>query len=1072
MPTRDVPAPDAHLYRIRDLLTSHIGGTHVSAGGADVHVAALPLLKHATGPDDSVQAVRVIVASEGQTSATITIADGSGSAIATAEVTGGPVAGTTLLFIPEATAETRYGITATVGGETASGELVVTPPRKMTVHLVQHSHYDVGYTDPQAIVNAAQLRYLDAALAMVRQTSDWPEASRFRWVVEVTLPLRHWLAVRPRAIREAFIDAVRAGQIEVNALSMNMHTEAYSIDELARQLAFADELRHEHGLTIDAATQTDVPGATQGLVSLLADAGIRYLAVAHNYAGRSVPHLVGGQDLERPFWWRAPDGGRVLTWFSDSPNLTYTQGNILGFTHSYDTVAENLPEFLASLARNPFPIGPFADAPDLATTRLGSGYDFLNWTGTAKPFPITRKPYPHDVVHIRVQGATSDNAPPNLLPATIVREWNEQWAWPRLRTSTNGDFFRHMEQDHGDAFPEYAGDWTDWWADGIGSAARAMGVNRRGQSDVRTGQTLHTLAATLTPDATDYDAGPDIDATYDDLALFDEHTWGAANPWDDRLDGPSSGGLEWTWKENCAHRGGERAAALVASGVARLATLAAPGPRTDAQRADGDITLAIFNPSGHARTDFARTLIPTTAIPDGVAFTVVDDETGQLVPAVTEPEPVARTRPTGVWLTLLATDIPPLGYRRYRLVPTGGERIDAGAGIDPALDPHRLESPHLSLDIDPDGAFIGRLATADGRSLMDDGAPFGLNEIIRERYTTAPGFNHHSNFTVADGNRLLGGRTTVRHATVIARERTALWDRVTWRASGEGLDWVEATITLPHHAARVDIVNRIHKPSTPEKESLYVAFPFAGDEPTVRFEITGGQAGPGTPHVPGAAHYFRTIRHHATVDSAGQPPIAWATTEAPLVQPETIVIPYVPFPPALSDTARRPGTIYSWALNNLWDTNFPDRQGGEMTFSYFIATDADRPVAELGRDTGAIASQPLVGIVSDPSLPAPGGPALPSSGSFLRIMGAEVVVTHLARSRRGHDLVAFIESSAAEATTVALEPGLLPVRAAWLGTFLERDLTPVDLVDGRATFTVPAGALVTLSLDLESPERS
>ena len=1008
---------------------------------------------------------------------TVTIADGSETTIAAGDVSGGTDAGSALLFIPKATTGTRYRITAAMDGETATGELLVTPPRKMTVHLVQHSHFDIGYTDPQAMVLAAQLQYLDAALAMVRQTADWPEASRFRWVVEVTLPLQRWLAVRPQAIREAFIDAVRSGWIEINALSMNMHTEAYSLDELARQLTFANALREEYGLTIDAATQSDVPGATQGLVTLLADAGIRYLAVAHNYAGRSVPHLVGAQALERPFWWRAPSGGRVLTWFTDSPNLNYVQGNMLGFTDSYDTVTENLPEFLASLARNPYPTGPFQDAPDLATSRPGSGYDFLNWTGTAQPFPVTRKPYPHDVVHIRVMGAMSDNAPPSLLPAAIVREWNEQWAWPRLRTSTNGDFFRRMEQDHGDAFPEHAGDWTDWWADGIGSAARAMGVNRQGQSDVRTGQTLHTLAAILTPDDIGYDAGPDIDATYDDLALFDEHTWGASNPWDDRLEGTSSGALEWRWKESCAHRAGERAAALVASGVARLTALATtqpplrPGAPWAREGAEGGGTcLAIFNPSGHARTDLARTLIPATAIPDGIAFAVLDDETGEPVPAVTEPEPVARNRPPGVWLTLLATDIPPLGYRRYRLVPADGQRADASAGIDPSLDPHRLESPHLSLDLDPDGAFIARLETAAGHSLIDDGAPFGLNEIIRERYTTAPGFNHHSNFTVADGNRLLGGRTTVRHATVIARDRTALWDRVTWRATGEGLDWVETTITLPHHAARVDIVNRIHKPATPEKESLYVAFPFPGDAPTVRFEITGGLAGPGTPHVPGAAHYFRAIRHHATIASPGRPPIAWATREAPLVQPETIAIPYAPFPPALSDAARRPGSIYSWALNNLWDTNFPDRQGGEMTFSYVITTDPDRPVAELGRDTGAIASQPLVGIVANPDLPDPNGPSLPASGSFLRIAATDVVVTHLARSRHGHDLVAFIESSAAETVTATLEPGLLPVRAAWLGTFLERDLAPIDLIDGRATFAVPAGALVTLSLDLATTE--
>ena len=89
-----------------------------------------------------------------------------------------------------------------------------------------------------------------------------------------------------------------------------MNTEAYSIDELARQLRFADELRERYNVLIQTAMQTDVPGATVGLLSSLVDADIRYLSVAHNYAGRSAPHLVGGQELTRPFYWRAPSGKR------------------------------------------------------------------------------------------------------------------------------------------------------------------------------------------------------------------------------------------------------------------------------------------------------------------------------------------------------------------------------------------------------------------------------------------------------------------------------------------------------------------------------------------------------------------------------------------------------------------------------------------------------------------------------------------------------------------------------------------------------------------------------------------
>ena len=1061
MPVRDVPSSRSSAFRLRDVLAPRVAGVSLEVDDATARASALPLFRWRDADRQALdEAVRVSVTAPADALVQVSIARG-GREIDRAVASTGPEADPVLLFVPEVDRPTTFAVTLTAGDQSTTAELTVEPQRKIEISIVQHSHLDIGYTDPQAVVLDAQLAYLDQAVALIGATTDWPDEAKFRWVVEVTLPLRRWLAVRPKAMRDAFLAAVRSGQIEINALSMNMHTEAYSIDELARQLAFADDLRADHGVEIVSATQSDVPGATVGLVSLLSDAGVRYLCVAHNYAGRSVPHLVGGQELERPFWWRAPDGERVLVWFTDSPHGVYMEGNQLGFDQDIATVLGNLPEHLASLTQNPYPIGPFqGDAMAVsATQRLAAGYDFLNWTGTGQPFAITRQPYAHDLLHIRVQGAQSDNAHPSLTPATIVREWNDTWAFPRLRTATNRDFFTAAEAALGDRIPTHSGDWTDWWADGLGSAARAIGVNRRGQSEIRTGQTLHAVANAIAAADDRLDIQAAVDATYDELAIFDEHTWGASNPWNDMLEGNNSGGLEWGYKESYAHRAQERAAALVAAAPARLATLAA---------APGSLTgVAVFNPSGFARTDLARFLVPTTALGFEAGFTVVDEATGEPVPFVVEAESRPLARAEGFWLTLLATAVPAVGYRRYRLVAADQRMADtAPRAIDPTLDPLRLESPHLSLEINAAGAFIAELTTADGRSLISNEAPFGLNEYVYDRYTTAPGFNHHSNFTTADGNRLLGARSTGQDASVIARSRTALWDRVTIRSTGAGLDWLETTITLPLHTARVDIENRLHKPATVDKESLFFAFPFAAEpEADIRFEITGGVVGANDPTVPGSAHYFRTLRHYATIAGDGQPPIAWATREAPLIQQGAIAIPYAPFPSSISPDRTDPATIYSWTANNLWDTNFPDRQGGEMTFTYVIATDPALSAAELGRATGATASSPLVGVVDTPIVSA-GRPTTPPTGSFLSLDHPEVTITHLSASRRGHDLVAFIESSTSAAAAVAIRSDQLTIGRAFLGTFLERELTEVAVDDGVVTVTIPAGALVTLSLDL------
>src|ERR671910_144063 len=163
------------------------------------------------------------------------------------------------------------------------------------------------------------------------------------------------------------------------------------------------------------------------------------------------------------------------------------------------------------------------------TLTRGAGESIFGWTGLDPSSEVTKVPYPHDVLHLRVQGAFSDNASPSIVPAGIVREWNERWAYPQLRLATNSEFFTEAEERLAGGIETYSGDWTDWWVDGIGSGARHLGFKPRAPADVRTAQTLHTLADALAEDGVDR-RQDEIDEAYESMALFDEHTWGLRTP--------------------------------------------------------------------------------------------------------------------------------------------------------------------------------------------------------------------------------------------------------------------------------------------------------------------------------------------------------------------------------------------------------------------------------------------------------------------------------------------------------------------------------------------------------------
>jgi hypothetical protein len=369
----------------------------------------------------------------------------------------------------------------------------------------------------------------------------------------------------------------------------------------------------------------------------------------------------------------------------------------------------------------------------------------------------------------------------------------------------------------------------------------------------------------------------------------------------------------------------------------------------------------------------------------------------------------------------------------------------------------------LSADIDVSTATVRSMKDLQSDvELIADSAPYGFNAYIFDRYASAPRFNHLSSRIGNAGHWLLGSRGSGHFGHVVERESNSVWERITLRYEGDGADWLESTLTLPHGVARLHISNRLHKPSILEKESVYFAFPFAMDDPNITFQITGGTASNDSPHVPGSANHFRAIRHWATLTAPDTQPVAWATTDAPLVQMGNIYLPYAPFPKTIDEQDSHRSTIYSWALNNIWDTNFPPRQGGEMQFRYTIATNADGDPMALGADTGESAATPLVGVVAP--MGAAGEHNIPDRSSFVDVPNPSVKVSHLMASRSGEGITIILESEATEQTETTVTLQHLPIVGAKVGTFWETDLVETALEGNSVSLSINPGELKSVVL--------
>jgi hypothetical protein len=887
----------------------------------------------------------------------------------------------------------------------------------------------VGYTDRQEVVTSNHLQYLDSVLDLVEHTSSWDDDARFRWNIEVSWPLERWFASRSERDRRRMIDAVKAGHISVGAMSLNMHTEACAIEELYEMVRFAVELQRSHGVPVTSAMQTDVPGGVTGLVEVLADVGVKYLSVAHNYAGRSIPYLIGGERLERPFYWLAPSGKRVLVWQTDTLHgNAYMEGNILGLAESLSVTQDTLPCYLAALAERAYP------------------FDSGIWLPEADK--VSRPPYPHDILHLRVQGKYGDNAPPNLTVSEVAREWNSTWAFPHLRVERNEDFFARAEERLGTTIPEWQGDWADWWADGLGSGARMLGWAREAQSSVRVGKTLHALSDVLagTPVAPVHSSRK----TYEDIGLFDEHTWGARSPWGDDEEGWASGELQWQRKASFARDAREAAEALVTGGARRTAE------KIGSRR--GLAGIVVFNPSGWARTDLVKVFLPFSTVPSSYDVAVQDDRDGTKVANTSAPQVHAEHRPAGRFLQFLAKDVPALGYARFNVVEGAPVPVDIsrpGQGV--------VENDYYRVSFSPlDASISSILERGTKRELVNGDALLGLNAYVFDRYGTTTKVDHLSGRVFSRDLDLIAERVTGENGVVVRRETSELGESMTVDIRAPGCSRLLSTITTWRELPRVDIRNRMFKLRTVDKQSVFFAFPFAVTAPELVYELPGAGTSANAPTVPGCPQHMRAIRNWvALAENSGG--TAWATVDAPLVQFGDIHSPYTPFPGTLRLAQPEPGTVYSWALNNIWDTNFPTEQGGEMSFRYAISSQQAGDARTLGMRLGESVSTPLVGAVVPT---ATGRNEMAPSGSLCAIERPEVRLVQATASEREGDLLLWLNNQSTAEVTTGIEFPDIAVRAARVGNVFEGSQAAVPVVDGSVHISLEPGETRALTLEL------
>ena len=812
------------------------------------------------------------------------------------------------LLLPEGVAverEEQVFITLRRGAKSVSRQVIVPPKRQWTVYLYPHSHVDIGYTNTHENVELIHKRNLVAGIELGKKTADWPDGSRSVWNPEVTWPVERYLKTATPAERESVYEAIRKGWVALDAGYINDNTSVASDEEMFPFVGYKHRLEKETGVKIDSLVQVDVPGMSWGVVPAAAQNGIKYILCFHNGGDRTG----WANDLNfRPFWWESPDGkSRVLFYQAGSYN---PGAAIKGMGVASAMMGQTDPDKLPRTVQTATPRANFADKYFLPATQLLE-------SGTAKPYSLApvsggflaylgrmeseRIAYPYDF--FVMSWAMADNTPIDVDLPEAVRSWNEEYAYPHLVIAGTKTIMSAIEKKYGDKIPVMRGDFTEYWTDGFGSAAKQSGMNRNSKERLVVADTLRSM---LAPGGAM--ARADFDEAWRCVVLGSEHTWCFADP--NRQ--PITNDILKV-KFGYFQQAEDRSKELLARALGPVAAKEAP-------------MVAVFNTLSWDRSELV-----TLSTEQSKSASGVRDEDGNVMPS--------QRLSTGE-LVFLAKDVPALGAKNYALAGGG-----APAPVKPAkADGHTIDNGLVRVTLDAKTGDIASLVM-NGREFVDKNAPCALNAY---RYLRGN----------ADGSTATGAS----EVRITVKEKGPLVASLLVESKAEGCNALIREVRLVAGSPEVACDNLVDKIATTAKEGIHFGFGFNLPGARTRMDIPWGVAEVEKDQLKAGNRNWICFQRWLDV-SNNDAGIVWSSLDAPTFEYGSMSANVLG--PALYSSQwlrelKPSSTIYSWALNNHWHTNFPLSQSGKIPFRYRLLPHAGGFDAAAANRFGTAQSQPLV----------------------------------------------------------------------------------------------------------------
>ena len=540
--------------------------------------------------------------------------------------------------------------------------------------------------------------------------------------------------------------------------------------------------------------------------------------------------------------------------------------------------------------------------------------------------------YPYEIAHLRWSGH-GDNAEPDPQIPEFVKGWNSKYTYPKFIISSTSEAFEAFENKFGSQLERVKGDWTPYWEDGAGSSALETGMNRASSDRLSQAEALWAMK-----DQSSYPVA-EFEEAWKKVLLYSEHTWGA---WCSLTDPENKMTKEqWDIKQSYALDADKQShqlldKALVLNDKTSLIT-----------------TIDVYNTSSWPHTEVV--LVPASL-----------SKTGDRV-MNSDKKPVPSQRLSTGELAILVRSLTP--YSTKRFVISKGKAFTEGIV---KIQGTTIDNGLVSLSINPQTGAIAELKSVATKNinLVNTSSGYGLNDyafLESDKINDIQRVNKVQ-ISVKEKGPLVA-------SLLIESEAPACYKLVREVRLLAGQEQVELVNILDKKRAQINPKPGDWKfAQTGGKESVNFAFPFQVPNGIVKLDVPYGVMQPEKDQIPSACKNWLTANRWADVSNQ-ENGVALITLDAPLFEVggiTAVMLGSQTNPDIWRKHIEPTQTLFSWALNNHWGTNYRAYQEGLITFRYALWPHKQFSASENSQYAIGL-SQPLLVKQASENIPATSG---------------------------------------------------------------------------------------------------